>query len=120
MVSFGEALKRERESRQISLREISEATKINIRYLEALEEDRFKSLPGGIFTRGFIRAYATFIGIDPEKTVGKYLAETGEDGQASALPAIPNRSPIPPRDAQIDPQVPRPVVQPHGEADISS
>ena len=66
MASFGESLKRERELREISLRQISEATKINLRYLEALEENRFDALPGGLFNKGFIRAYATYIGIDCE------------------------------------------------------
>ena len=73
MASFGETLKRERELREISLRQISEATKINIRYLEALEENRFDALPGGLFNKGFIRAYATFIGVDGESMVDAYL-----------------------------------------------
>ena len=47
MSSFGEELRRERELRQISLREISESTKINVRYLDALERNDFKHLPGG-------------------------------------------------------------------------
>ncbi len=75
MASFGESLKRERELREISLRQISEATKINLRYLEALEENRFDALPGGLFNRGFIRAYATYIGIDSEAMVNSYLHE---------------------------------------------
>ena len=61
MASFGEILKRERELRDISLREIADATKIHIRYLEALEANRFDSLPGGVFNKGFIRAYAAFL-----------------------------------------------------------
>ncbi len=75
MASFGESLKRERELREISLRQISEATKINLRYLEALEENRFDALPGGLFNKGFIRAYATYIGIDGEAMVNSYLQE---------------------------------------------
>lgn len=58
--------------REISLREISEATKISIRILEAIESDNYKLLPGGVFNRNFLRAYADFIGIDPEKVVRKY------------------------------------------------
>lgn len=75
MSSFGETLRRERELRQISLREISEATKINLRYLDALERDDFRHLPGGVFNKGFVRAYAQFIGIDPESMVMAYLDE---------------------------------------------
>ena len=75
MASFGEELKRERELRDISLKEISEATKISIRFLEALEQNNFDILPGGIFNRGFIRAYARFIGVDGEEMVNSYLHE---------------------------------------------
>jgi cytoskeletal protein RodZ len=75
MSSFGETLKRERELRQISLREISEATKINLRYLDALERNDFRHLPGGVFNKGFVRAYAQFIGIDPEAMATAYLDE---------------------------------------------
>jgi len=75
MASFGEELKRERELRDISLKEISEATKISIRFLEALEQNNFEVLPGGVFNRGFIRAYARFIGVDSEEMVNAYLHE---------------------------------------------
>lgn len=85
MPSFGEELRRERELRQISLREVSEATKINIRYLEALERNDFRHLPGGVFNKGFVRAYSEFIGVDPEAMVNAYLLEEQEqttpDGQ---------------------------------------
>ena len=75
MASFGDTLKRERELREITLREISDATKINVRYLEALEQNRFDSLPGGLFNKGFIRAYSTYIGVDGEAMVNCYLQE---------------------------------------------
>lgn len=88
MASFGEVLKRERELREISLRQIAEATKINIRYLEALEENRFEVLPGGLFNKGFIRAYSTFIGIDGEAMVNSYLQEASARlPGAGAVPA---------------------------------
>ncbi len=75
MSTFGEDLKRERELRRISLREIAEATKISLRHLESLERNDFQTLPGGVFNRGFVRAYAQFIGIDPEAMVNAYLLE---------------------------------------------
>lgn len=95
MASFGETLKRERELREISLRQISEATKINIRYLEALEQNRFDALPGGLFNKGFIRAYANFIGLDGEAMVNAYLQETtgrqrGSDSGAAGARASSN------------------------------
>jgi cytoskeletal protein RodZ len=86
MVTLGEELKREREYREISLREISEATKINIRMLEAIENDNYSILPGGIFNRNFIRAYAEFIGLDPEIAVRKYLVQAAQQ-PASETPA---------------------------------
>jgi cytoskeletal protein RodZ len=99
MSSFGETLRRERELRQISLREIAEATKINLRYLDALERDDFRHLPGGVFNKGFVRAYAQFIGIDPETMVTAYLdedrrqqarvARTTPEPQASAESEVP-------------------------------
>ncbi len=82
MSSFGEELRRERELRQIALREVSEATKISLRYLEALEVNEFGDLPGGVFNRGFVRAYAQYIGVDPEAMVNAYLLE--EQGQSAA------------------------------------
>lgn len=77
-LSFGEALRRERELRRIALRDVSEATKINIRYLEALERNEFTYLPAGAFTRGFIRSYARFIGTDETEMINAYLYEIGQ------------------------------------------
>ena len=69
MGSFGENLRRERELRGVSLREIAEGTKISLRFLEALEDDRVDILPGGLFPRSFVRQYATFVGLEPVKTI---------------------------------------------------
>ena len=101
MASFGEELKRERELRGISLKEIAEATKISIRFLEALEQDKFEMLPGGIFNRGFIRAYTRFIGVDGEEMVNAYMEqvaaqqaqrrELGKPPAAAAQPAAAGR-----------------------------
>jgi len=56
--SFGEKLKQERVKRKITLEQISVSTKIGTRMLQALEEDKFSQLPGGIFNKGFVRAYS--------------------------------------------------------------
>lgn len=77
MASFGENLRRERELRGVSLREISEATKISLRFLQALENDRLDLLPGGLFPRAFVRQYARVLGLDPERTVAEYLYLAG-------------------------------------------
>jgi cytoskeletal protein RodZ len=72
MTSVGQELKRERELRGISLREIAEDTKINFRFLQALEEDRFELLPGGFFTRGILRTYARYLGIEEHVILNLY------------------------------------------------
>lgn len=72
MASFGENLRREREMRGVTLQEISAATKISVRFLHALEAEEFAKLPGGIFTRSFIRAYARYLGLDEEPVLAEY------------------------------------------------
>lgn len=72
MVSFGDGLRRERELRGISLRDIAEATKISVRFLDALENGRLEILPGGMFPRAFVRQYAEFVGLDVERTLADF------------------------------------------------
>jgi len=75
MSDFGGQLKEARESKGISLREIAAATKISVAALESLERNDFSRLPGGIFSRAFVRAYALQIGLDPDLTVQNFLEE---------------------------------------------
>lgn len=72
-VSFGSWLRRQRETRGIELREIADHTKIGIRYLDALERDRFDVLPAPVFTKGFLSQYGRYIGLDPDQVVNTYL-----------------------------------------------
>jgi cytoskeleton protein RodZ len=72
MPAFGENLRREREMRGVSLEEISSATKISLRFLEAIEREEFSKLPGGIFSRSFIRSYARYLGLDEERVVAEF------------------------------------------------
>jgi cytoskeleton protein RodZ len=84
-LGFGEELRRERQIREISLEEISSATKISVRLLTALEQGDVRRLPAPAFTRGFIRAYARHLGIDPEEKVNAYLADlTGDHTEVPA------------------------------------
>jgi cytoskeleton protein RodZ len=76
--SFGDKLKRERELRGVTLEEIAKATKIGNRALKALEDEHFDQLPGGIFNKGFVRAYAKFLGLDEEQMVADFMAAQGE------------------------------------------
>ena len=77
MSSFGAQLKQEREKQGVTLEDISLSTKIGTRMLRALEEEHFDQLPGGIFNKGFIRAYARCLGMDEEQAIADYLAATG-------------------------------------------
>jgi len=91
-LTFGEELRRERVVREISLEEISAATKISVRLLTALERSDLSRLPAPIFTRGFIRAYALHLGIDPDEKVNAYLADL-KSGEDSAAPAAKKARP---------------------------
>jgi len=96
MGSFGDKLKRERELRGISLREIADGTKISVRFLQALEEDRVEALPGGLFPRAFAKQYALFLGLDPERTVADFVEAHGERApeRRPAAPPVKHRSPL--------------------------
>lgn len=90
--SFGNWLRQQREVREITLREIADASKISFRYLEAFEQDRFDVLPAGIFARGFLRQYARYVGLDGDDVVNRYLSaqqslEPEEDGPEAAAGA---------------------------------
>jgi hypothetical protein len=76
---FGEHLRREREMRGVSLDEISAATRISTRFLEAIEKDQWDQLPGGVFNRGFIRSIARFLGLDEDSLVAEYALGTASD-----------------------------------------
>ena len=65
--------------RGVDLREIADATRINLRFLEAVENEEFGTLPGGVFNRGFIRSYARYLGLDEEKILGEYELASGSE-----------------------------------------
>lgn len=90
MPSFGESLKTQRELRGVSLREMADSTKISVRFLQALEEDRLDVLPGGIYPRAFVRQYALYIGLDPERTVADFLLRQRRP-EPERRPAKPER-----------------------------
>jgi len=70
--TFGERLKRERELREVPLDEITLATRIGPRFLEALENEDWDKLPGGVFNRGFVRSIARYLGLDEESFLAEY------------------------------------------------
>src|SRR6201999_708570 len=70
--------KKERERRGIPLEDVAVSTKIGTRMLQALENGRYDQLPGGIFNKGFVRAYARHLGMDEEQAVADYMAASGQ------------------------------------------
>ena len=90
---FGEHLKREREMRGVSLEEVSAATRISTRFLEAIESDKWESLPGGVFNRGFIRSVARYLGLDEDSMVAEYALETRGRVEAGVVPDPPMEMP---------------------------
>ena len=76
--TFGGSLKREREMRGVTLDEISSATRISTRFLQALENEQWDQLPGGVFNRGFVRAVARYLGLGEESMVADYTLAVGD------------------------------------------
>ena len=98
---FGDRLRREREMRGITLDEIAESTKISRRHLESLEKDQFDQLPGGVFNKGFVRAYARFLGIDEDQAVADYsLAVNEQPEQEGKFPLEVHEEP----DRELNPR----------------
>jgi cytoskeleton protein RodZ len=71
---FGDKFRKAREKKGMSLDDVSNVTKIGSRMLQAIEEEHFEQLPGGVFNKGFIRAYAKQVGLNDEDAVNEYLA----------------------------------------------
>src|SRR5512141_3076198 len=88
VLRFGEELRRERLVREITLEEISAATKISVRLLTALEASDLAKLPAPAFTRGFIRSYALQIGIDPEEKVCAYMTDLAAAAEGTSPSAL--------------------------------
>jgi cytoskeleton protein RodZ len=101
---FGERLKRERELRGVSRDEVCTATRITARYLEALENEQWEILPGGVFNRGFVRGVARFLGLDEDDLLTQYDAAMNEQkSQTGAsipvviqIPKLKRRRPLMP------------------------
>jgi cytoskeleton protein RodZ len=84
MDDFGGKLRQARERRGISLRQIAAITKISAAALEALERNDTSKLPGGIFSRAFVRSYAVEVGLDPEQTVREFLDRFNQEPAPTA------------------------------------
>ncbi len=73
----GAVLRRIRETRGISLRQIANASKVGMRYLEYIEEDRHAYLPAPVYLRGFLQEYARMVGLDPRRVTESYISQIG-------------------------------------------
>lgn len=86
---FGTRMKHAREARGVSLRDIATRTKISVPALEALERNDISRLPGGIFGRSFVRAYAEEVGLDPEQTIREFIDAFPHDTVTAGSPYVP-------------------------------
>ena len=92
--AFGQQLRRQREERGITLPQVAERTKVPLRLLRSLEEGKCFRWPGGIYSRGYVRAYALTIAMDPEETVSTFtrcypeFAPEGAPAPPEAMPAV--------------------------------
>src|SRR5215212_9954657 len=107
LASFGEELRREREIRGISLKEISDATKISKRFLEAIERNDHATLPAPVFTRGFVREYARYVGLNVEEMVNRYNYAASTDDRIEKPPHVEKYAATPPRDISPKPPAKR-------------
>lgn len=98
--NFGERLKRERELREVTLEEITSATRIGGRLLQALENEDWAKLPGGVFNRGFVRSVARYLGLDEEALLAEYdlahgtQATPAEERPEDRIPSSPKWLPV--------------------------
>ena len=104
MGQFGDKFRKEREKKNFSLDDVSHVTKIGSRMLQAIEEENFDRLPGGVFNKGFIRAYAKHLGMNDEEAVSGYLdcvrqAQVQAQEGWEPAPSAPNRRVSPERRA---------------------
>ena len=92
---FGMKMKRLREERGVSLRQIADATKLSVGALEALERNDISRLPGGIYSRAFVRSYAIEVGLDPEQTVRDFMVQFPHDSVTAGSPHAPQQGHTP-------------------------
>jgi cytoskeletal protein RodZ len=99
-MDVGAMLRSARERRGLSLDELAYRTKISVRVLRSIESNAFDRVPQGIFTRGYLRAYAQEVGLDPTATVEQYLAQfdTVETAERSPKDRVPD---LPPEDSSV-------------------
>lgn len=94
---FGASLRAARERAGVSLRYLADRTKHSVGAFDALEKNRIAQLPGGIYRRAIVRAYAAEVGLDPEKTLRAFLALYPDDVPSAEMlnvATVPRRGPL--------------------------
>ncbi len=120
LASFGEELRREREIRGISLKEIADATKISKRFLEAIERNDHVNLPAPVFTRGFVRENARYVGLNSEEMVNRYNYAAAQDDRVEKPPQIEKYPQVPPRDITPRPKPKRGIPPPYARVNMNA
>jgi cytoskeleton protein RodZ len=104
---IGATLREARNRRKLDLEEVEAAIKIRVRYLQAMENEEWDALPGGAYTRGFIRTYAAYLGLDGERLAEDYKRSTAPPSGER----VPKRvEPIPTGRRDTGPRIPRGVL----------
>jgi cytoskeletal protein RodZ len=89
--SIGDYLKTERETRRLSIEEVSSTTRIPRRTLESLEDDRFEDMPSGVFVRGFIKAYASAVDINADEVLARFDEQSPKTLPPAPLASVQSR-----------------------------
>ncbi|WP_066193681.1 MULTISPECIES: helix-turn-helix domain-containing protein [Gracilibacillus] len=85
-MAIGERLKQEREQKKMSLEDVQKSTKIQVRYLDAIEQEKFNVMPGSFYVRAFIKEYATVLGLDPDELMEEYKSDLPFEQQEETIP----------------------------------
>ncbi|HEX8266235.1 MAG TPA: helix-turn-helix domain-containing protein [Pyrinomonadaceae bacterium] len=83
MATLGEKLREAREAHGYTLREVADNTRISVRHLEAIEADDYRPLPGGVFNKGFIKAFARYVGVDENEALSDYIRQVNQQGSTA-------------------------------------
>ena len=83
MATLGEKLREAREAHGYTLREVADNTRISVRHLEAIEADDYRPLPGGVFNKGFIKAFARYVGVDEAEALSDYMRQVNQQGSTA-------------------------------------
>ncbi|UOQ85639.1 helix-turn-helix domain-containing protein [Gracilibacillus salinarum] len=91
-MGIGERLKEERERQKMTLQDVQTMTKIQVRYLDAIEQERFNVMPGSFYVRAFIKEYATILGLNPDELMEEYKSDLPFDQEEQVVLSRVNSS----------------------------